>query len=101
MGFNTLRKHIKVESLRWYYHCDRLGMLVWQDMVNGGGKYKKLTIAAPLVLGSFFKDSQYDKFSREDAHERQVWEEEAYGTVSHLYNCTCIAMWVPFNEGWG
>ena len=101
MGFNTLRKHIKVESLRWYYHCDRLGMLVWQDMVNGGGQYKKLTIAAPLVLGSFFKDSQYDKFSREDAHERQVWEEEAYGTVRHLYNCTCIAMWVPFNEGWG
>ena len=101
MGFNTMRKHIKVESLRWYYHCDRLGMLVWQDMVNGGGHYKTLTIAAPLVLGSFLKDSRYDRFSREDAHEREVWEEEAYTTVRHLYNCTCIAMWVPFNEGWG
>ena len=39
LGFNTLRKHVKVEPLRWYYHCDRLGMLVWQDMPNGGGPY--------------------------------------------------------------
>ncbi len=101
MGFNTLRKHIKVEPLRWYYHCDRLGMLVWQDMVNGGGKYKAMTIAAPLVLGSHLKDSRYDLFAREDASARKMWEEEAYGTVRHLYNCTSVAMWVPFNEGWG
>lgn len=38
LGFNMIRKHVKVEPLRWYYHCDRLGMVVWQDMVNGGGK---------------------------------------------------------------
>ncbi len=101
MGFNTLRKHIKVEPLRWYYHCDRLGMLVWQDMVNGGGRYRLGTISAPLVLGSFLDDSRYDKFSREDEHEREVWEQEAYDTVRHLHNCTSIAMWVPFNEGWG
>ena len=101
MGFNTLRKHIKVEPLRWYYHCDRLGMLVWQDMVSGGGKYKPGVIAAPLVLGSFLKDDNYRKFAREDAHEREVWEKEAYDTVENLFNCTCIAMWVPFNEGWG
>ena len=101
MGFNTLRKHIKVEPLRWYYHCDRLGMLVWQDMVSGGGRYRLSVISAPLVTGSFLKDDRYDKFAREDVQERKVWEEEAYGTVRNLYNCTCVAMWVPFNEGWG
>ena len=101
MGFNTLRKHIKVEPLRWYYHCDRLGMLVWQDMVSGGGRYRLPVISAPLIIGSFLKDDRYDKFAREDEHEREVWEDEAYGTVRNLYNCTCIAMWVPFNEGWG
>ena len=101
LGFNTLRKHIKVEPLRWYYHCDRLGMLVWQDMVSGGGKYKSRVVEAPLFIGSFLKDDNYKQFVREDEHEREVWEEEAYTTVRHLYNCTSIAMWVPFNEGWG
>ena len=101
MGFNTLRKHIKVEPLRWYYHCDRLGMLVWQDMVSGGGRYRFSTIAAPLVLGSFLSDSDYARFAREDQDERKNWEKEAYETVGHLFNCTSIAMWVPFNEGWG
>ena len=101
MGFNTLRKHIKVEPLRWYYHCDRLGMLVWQDMVSGGGSYRPFVIVAPLIIGSFLKDDDYGKFAREDVHEREVWEQEAYGTIETLYNCTSIAMWVPFNEGWG
>ena len=101
MGFNTLRKHIKVEPLRWYYHCDRLGMLVWQDMVSGGGRYRLFVIAAPLIIGSFLRDDKYSKFAREDACEREVWEQEAYDTVTTLYNCTSIAMWVPFNEGWG
>ena len=101
MGFNTLRKHIKVEPLRWYYHCDRLGMLVWQDMVSGGGRYRPFVIAAPLIIGSFLRDDKYSKFAREDACEREVWEQEAYDTVTTLYNCTSIAMWVPFNEGWG
>ena len=101
LGFNTLRKHIKVEPLRWYYHCDRLGMLVWQDMVSGGGRYRPFVIAAPLIIGSFLSDDNYGKFAREDVHEREVWEHEAYETVETLYNCTSIAMWVPFNEGWG
>lgn len=101
MGFNTLRKHIKIEPLRWYYHCDRLGMLVWQDMVSGGIDYKVSTITFPLILGSFLKDDRYDKFSREDSQYREQWEKEAYDTVRHLYNCTSLAMWVPFNEGWG
>jgi len=101
MGFNTLRKHIKVEPLRWYYHCDTLGMLVWQDMVSGGGHYRLSVITAPLVFGSHLKDDRYDKFAREDVQARKVWEQEAYDTVKTLYNCTCVCMWVPFNEGWG
>ena len=101
MGFNTLRKHIKVEPLRWYYHCDRLGMLVWQDMVSGGGRYKLSVISAPLVFGSHLKDDRYDKFARKDENARKVWEQEAYDTVRTLYNCTCVCMWVPFNEAWG
>ncbi len=101
MGFNTLRKHIKVEPLRWYHHCDRLGMLVWQDMVSGGGRYNFMVISGPLLRGSFMKDSDYRRFAREDEQERRVWEDEARSTVRTLFNCTSIAMWVPFNEGWG
>lgn len=101
LGFNTLRKHIKIEPLRWYYHCDRLGMLVWQDMVSGGGKYRLATISLPLVFGSHLKDDRYDLFARMDSHERDVWEAEAYDTVKHLFNVVSLAMWVPFNEGWG
>ncbi|MBO4409130.1 MAG: glycoside hydrolase family 2 [Spirochaetales bacterium] len=101
MGFNTLRKHIKVEPLRWYHHCDRLGMLVWQDMVSGGGKYDGKVVSAPLFVGSFLKDDQYDKFARSDEKARLVWEEETRATIEDLFNCTCIAMWVPFNEAWG
>ena len=44
-----IRDSIKVEPMRWYYHCDRLGMLVWQDMPSGGGKYRFSTISLPLV----------------------------------------------------
>jgi hypothetical protein len=101
LGFNMLRKHIKIEPLRWYYHCDRLGMLVWQDMVNGGGKYSLLTISSPLVTGVHFKDNRYRWFSRQDAEGRAEFTGELIGMIRHLYNCPCIAMWVPFNEGWG
>ena len=101
MGFNMLRKHIKVEPLRWYHHCDKLGMLVWQDMVSGGGRYRPSVVTAPLVVGSYLSDDRYDRFSREDEDARRVWEDEAYGTVRNLFNCTCVCMWVPFNEGWG
>ncbi len=101
LGFNTLRKHIKIEPLRWYYHCDRLGMLVWQDMVSGGGKYRPSTVTLPLFFGSHIKDDKYEKFARTDKKERATWEQEAYGTVKLLYNVVSLAMWVPFNEGWG
>ena len=101
MGFNMLRKHIKVEPLRWYYHCDRLGMLVWQDMVNGGGKYSPAIVSTPLVTGIHLKDDRYKLFAREDEAGRIQYERELVTMVKHLYNCPCIAMWVPFNEGWG
>ena len=101
LGFNMLRKHIKIEPARFYYHCDRLGMLVWQDMINGGGKYKTLTISSPLVTGIHWKDSRYKLFSREDKEGREQYYRELDETVLHLYNAVSLAMWVPFNEGWG
>lgn len=101
MGFNMLRKHIKIEPLRWYYHCDRLGMLVWQDMPNGGGEYNKLLVTAPLVTGVHLSDRNYKLFARDDMEGRAKYETELNAMVSLLYNCPCIAMWVPFNEGWG
>ncbi len=101
MGFNTLRKHIKVEPLRWYWHCDRLGVLVWQDMVNGGGKYLFGVISAPLILGSHLKDNHYSLLRRKDKEMRDEFEKNLYQMIDHLYNVTSIAMWVPFNEAWG
>lgn len=101
MGFNMLRKHIKIEPLRWYYHCDQIGMLVWQDMVNGGGAYPFLTVSAPLVTGIHVSDHHYRWFAREDEEGRRQYDRELEETVRHLYNVVSIAMWVPFNEGWG
>jgi len=102
MGFNMLRKHIKVEPLRWYYHCDRLGMLVWQDMPNGGsGDYSLMTISAPLITGRHIDDRAYDRFARTSEAGRREFMAELAEMIEHLYNCPCIAMWVPFNEGWG
>ena len=101
MGFNMLRKHIKVEPLRWYYHCDRYGMLVWQDMPCGGGNYNPLIISAPLVTNIHLRDTAYWLFGRSDSQVRAQFKAELGAMVNHLYNCPCIAMWVPFNEGWG
>ena len=101
MGFNTLRKHVKVEPARWYYHCDRLGMLVWQDMPNGGGSYSALTVSAPLLTGAHSRDDKYAKFARRDERGRREFREELLDMVSHLYNQPSIVMWVIFNEGWG
>lgn len=101
MGFNMLRKHIKIEPMRWYYHCDRLGMLVWQDMINGGGEYDFLTISAPLVTHRHKKDSAYKRFARQSAEGRAQYYEELEAMIRQLYSCPCIVMWVPFNEGWG
>lgn len=105
LGFNMIRKHIKIEPLRWYYHCDRLGMIVWQDMVNGGTTYNMpwvcyMPTALP-VLGRKIKDTAYHLFSRKSEEGRRLWEEECKGTIEHLYNVPSISTWVPFNEAWG
>lgn len=100
-GFNTLRKHIKIEPLRWYYHCDRLGMIVWQDMVNGGGEYSAPLVSLPLVTGRHKRDNDYAAFGRSDAEGRAAFMRETEETVRLLYNSTSIALWTVFNEGWG
>lgn len=104
-GFNMLRKHIKVEALRWYYHCDRLGMIVWQDMVSGGTTYHMPFVCyMPTAFPNMTRhtrDSHYKLFSRHDAAGRLAWEQECADTVEHLYSAPSIAVWVPFNEGWG
>lgn len=96
-----LRKHIKIEPLRWYYHCDRLGMIVWQDMVSGGGKYNPLIIAVLPFVNIHIKDNRYGLFGRKGSDSRDKFEEELHDTVSLLYNTVSIALWTPFNEGWG
>lgn len=101
MGFNMLRKHIKIEPLRWYYHCDRLGMLVWQDMINGGGKYKFSTIGILPFIGIRLNDSNYKAFSREDVKGREEYFIDSERMIKSLYNTVSLALWVPFNEAWG
>ena len=101
MGFNTVRKHIKIEPMRWYYHCDKLGLIVWQDFVNGGGRYAFTHIAAFPFLGFKHRDNDYKYFAREDEAGRKEYAQSVDETISQLCNCTCIGVWVPFNEGWG
>lgn len=101
MGFNMLRKHIKIEPLRWYYHCDRLGMLVWQDFVNGGGKVNLVRMGIAGLLHLPVSDRRYGFFYRKDVVGRTEFLAEIESTINHLYNVPCIAEWTPFNEGWG
>lgn len=101
LGFTMLRKHIKIEPLRWYYHCDRLGILVWQDLVNGGTNYKAPVITAPVLLPMRLSDNKHAKFGRADARGRADFMAELRETVELLRNVVSLAVWVPFNEGWG
>lgn len=101
MGFNMIRKHIKIEPLRWYYHCDRLGMLVWQDMVNGGSKYNFAVIGLIPFFNINLKDNNYRLFGRMSEQGRKDYVQEMKDTIQHLKNTPSLAMWVPFNEGWG
>ena len=102
LGFNCLRKHIKIEPMRWYYHCDKLGMIVIQDMVNGGGKYNPLLImTAPFISYRCNDTKQYHKLGRKNPESRKCFEETLGKTVDRLFNCPCIAIWTLFNEGWG
>lgn len=101
LGFNMLRKHIKEEPLRWYYHCDRLGMLVWQDMMSGGKPLNLIYAGGLPNINVHVKDNQYKAFNRDKPEWRKEFEEELHGMIDNLYNSVSICCWVPFNEGWG
>ena len=101
LGFNMLRKHVKVEPRRYYYHCDKLGLIVWQDMPNGGAIVGDLPTFLVLMFGSRRRDNNYRYAGRAEAASRQDFRRELQELVDHLYNFTSIGMWVPFNEGWG
>ncbi|MEF9944953.1 MAG: glycoside hydrolase family 2 TIM barrel-domain containing protein [Lachnospiraceae bacterium] len=105
MGFNMLRKHIKIEPQRWYYHCDRLGMIVWQDMVNGGSTYQHwyVTYLATAFsrLGVRVKDCYTKVLGRREKAGRLEFILEMEETVHLLYSHPSICTWVIFNEGWG
>ena len=108
-GFNLMRKHIKVESQRWYYHCDRLGMLVWQDMVSAGGSdmcvwhtsYQPTLFKASWKSLKDDKPSSWKKLCAESATYRSEWTETMQATIKRLQAHPCIVGWVLFNEGWG
>lgn len=84
LGFNVCRKHVKVEPERWYYWCDKLGLLVWQDMPNGGRN----------PVG-------HAKESKPDAETARQFELELQRLITGRFNHPSITLWIPFNEGWG
>ena len=107
-GFNTLRKHIKIESERWYYHCDRLGMLVWQDCVSGGSAYSPWHTSQKPTLFSFtwgrFDDTtpnHHEALSAGEEGYRKEWTETCQEMVKLLDGHPSIGLWTLFNEGWG
>ncbi|MCR5458135.1 MAG: glycoside hydrolase family 2 [Clostridiales bacterium] len=100
LGFNMLRKHIKVEPMLWYYYCDVLGILVWQDMINGGKPYNPLRIAAGAIRPLRFDDTKNALTGRSEESKR-FFLQEAGETIKQLYNTVCISTWTIFNEGWG
>jgi beta-galactosidase/beta-glucuronidase len=92
MGFNMIRKHVKVEPARWYYDCDKYGIMVWQDMPSGdlgGGQW----CTNPGLEGGIDK-------TRTEASEK-IYRTEWNAIIDYLYNFPCIVVWVPFNESWG
>ena len=107
LGFNLLRKHAKIEPQRWYYHCDRLGLIVWQDMVNGGSRYNLwfvtylTNVLQPLLRRFPDGKAAYSLLSRAKPAGREEYAHELADTVQALRCHPCIACWVPFNEGWG
>ena len=105
LGFNTIRKHIKVEPDRFYYHCDKIGMIVWQDMPNGGGDYNMVFVTYLTNAFDWFargvRDNLYGMFKRQDKEGRAQYYRDLEAMIEQLYNHPSIAVWVPFNEGWG
>ena len=97
LGFNMLRKHIRIEPLPFYEACDRLGMIVFQDFVNNGG-YRYIRDTVLPTIG-FQKEN--DRKRRIPARAKSIFKRTLVETAKHLCNCPCIAYWTIFNEGWG
>lgn len=89
-GFNMIRKHVKVEPAVWYTYCDRNGILVWQDMPSGDG-------FPEWQNRNYFNGREYERNPESEETYRKEWKE----IIDYLYNYPCVAVWVPFNEGWG
>ena len=97
LGFNTLRKHIKIEPEQFYYDCDRLGMIVFQDMINNGD-YNFIRDTALPTIGI---KQLCDKNMHKNKKTRESFLKSMEETVFHLKNHPCICYWTIFNEGWG
>ena len=89
-GFNMIRKHVKVEPAQWYYYCDRLGVIVWQDMPSGGR-------GPGWVTDRYFDGSLSRRTPESEATYKKEWKE----IIDYLYSVPSIGVWVPFNESWG
>lgn len=89
-GFNMIRKHVKVEPARWYYHCDREGILVWQDMPNGDH-------SPQWQMRNYFNGLEFVRNAESEVNFRQEWKEIMDLTISN----PSVVVWVPFNEAWG
>lgn len=98
LGFNLLRKHIKIEPEQFYYYCDKKGMLVMQDMVNSG-KYSFIKDTALPTIG--FKKRNDMKKSAKEKKRKNFFEKYMKDTIMHLHNHPCIIAYTIFNEGWG
>lgn len=102
IGCNMIRKHVKVENARWYYACDRLGMIVWQDLPNGGRTTKDAVVLFSFTSGIHRYDQHcFRRFGREDPQNREEYRAELQDMIEQLYNYPCIGVWIPFNESWG
>ena len=89
-GFNMIRKHVKVEPARWYYHCDREGILVWQDMPNGDH-------SPQWQMRNYFNGKEAQRSAESEANFRQEWKD----IMDLTYSNPSVVVWVPFNEAWG
>jgi beta-galactosidase/beta-glucuronidase len=89
-GFNMIRKHIKVEPARWYMHCDKMGIIVWQDMPSGDKNPE-------WQMRQYFDGRERQRSAVSEANYRKEWKE----IMDYLYSYPCIGVWVPFNEAWG
>ena len=100
-GFNMLRKHIKVEPARYYTHCDRAGVIVWQDMISGGISPKPVWFVFAQMFPRMRDNRFYWRLGRGNAENREQFRLEYRRMLETLYNVVSIAIWCPFNEGWG